>query len=190
MSCSRAWPPGGQAAPHRATRCNTGSKKIQSFQPPPRVQVPPFASHCAPTCGSAAPSPRKHSRRWRPAPDWGSTVLIVTCDEWGGFFDHVAPPRAVAPNDVEPRSGRRQGVARDARADRGHVAVHPRRPGQSTHSLHRPRPYLDPEAHRVALEPATAHAARRVIKCRQSGTALDFAAPDAVVPALPQWMAQ
>ncbi len=29
---------------------------------------------------------------------WPSTVLIVTYDEWGGFFDHVAPPRATAPN--------------------------------------------------------------------------------------------
>jgi len=35
-------------------------------------------------------------------PDWGSTVFIVTYDEWGGFFDHVAPPRAVAPNNVDP----------------------------------------------------------------------------------------
>ena len=35
-------------------------------------------------------------------PDWSSTVLIVTYDEWGGFFDHVAPPRAVAPNAVDP----------------------------------------------------------------------------------------
>jgi phospholipase C len=29
---------------------------------------------------------------------WPSTVLIVTYDEWGGFFDHVAPPRAAAAN--------------------------------------------------------------------------------------------
>ena len=35
-------------------------------------------------------------------PDWSSTVFIVTYDEWGGFFDHVAPPRAVAPNRVDP----------------------------------------------------------------------------------------
>ena len=28
---------------------------------------------------------------------WSNTVLIVTYDEWGGFFDHVAPPRATAP---------------------------------------------------------------------------------------------
>jgi phospholipase C len=30
---------------------------------------------------------------------WSNTVLIVTYDEWGGFFDHVAPPRATAPAD-------------------------------------------------------------------------------------------
>lgn len=30
-------------------------------------------------------------------PDWRSTVLIITFDEWGGFFDHVAPPRAAKP---------------------------------------------------------------------------------------------
>jgi phospholipase C len=35
-------------------------------------------------------------------PAWDSTVLIVTYDEWGGFFDHVAPPRAAAPNLVDP----------------------------------------------------------------------------------------
>ncbi len=34
-------------------------------------------------------------------PGWPNTVLIVTRDEWGGFFDHVAPPRAVAPNAVD-----------------------------------------------------------------------------------------
>ncbi|HSP97526.1 MAG TPA: alkaline phosphatase family protein [Candidatus Dormibacteraeota bacterium] len=36
------------------------------------------------------------------SPNWSSTVFIVTYDEWGGFFDHVAPPRADAPNDVDP----------------------------------------------------------------------------------------
>jgi phospholipase C len=30
-------------------------------------------------------------------PQWPSTVFVVTYDEWGGFFDHVAPPRATAP---------------------------------------------------------------------------------------------
>jgi phospholipase C len=35
-------------------------------------------------------------------PEWSSTVLVVIYDEWGGFFDHVAPPRAAAPNAVDP----------------------------------------------------------------------------------------
>lgn len=34
-------------------------------------------------------------------PEWKSTVLIVTFDEWGGFFEHVAPNRVVAPNNVD-----------------------------------------------------------------------------------------
>jgi phospholipase C len=35
-------------------------------------------------------------------PGWPNTVLIVTYDESGGFFDHVRPPRVVPPNDVDP----------------------------------------------------------------------------------------
>jgi len=35
-------------------------------------------------------------------PDWPSTIFVVLYDEGGGFFDHVAPPRAAAPNDVDP----------------------------------------------------------------------------------------
>ena len=31
------------------------------------------------------------------SPAWRSTVLIVTFDEWGGFFDHVPPPPAPIP---------------------------------------------------------------------------------------------
>jgi len=35
-------------------------------------------------------------------PGWSKTVFVVNYDEWGGFFDHVAPPRATAPNTVDP----------------------------------------------------------------------------------------
>ncbi|MGH9396282.1 MAG: alkaline phosphatase family protein, partial [Terriglobia bacterium] len=35
------------------------------------------------------------------SPAWQKTILIVIFDEWGGFFDHVAPPRAVASNRVD-----------------------------------------------------------------------------------------
>src|SRR6476659_7802213 len=27
------------------------------------------------------------------SPDWGSTAIFLTWDDWGGFYDHVPPPR-------------------------------------------------------------------------------------------------
>ncbi len=36
------------------------------------------------------------------APSWPHTVFVVTYDEWGGFFDHVTPPRAAAANRADP----------------------------------------------------------------------------------------
>ena len=35
-------------------------------------------------------------------PKWANTVFIITYDEWGGFFDHVAPPLTMAANAVDP----------------------------------------------------------------------------------------
>jgi phospholipase C len=35
-------------------------------------------------------------------PGWESTLLIWTYDEHGGYYDHVPPPPAVAPDDVPP----------------------------------------------------------------------------------------
>jgi len=34
-------------------------------------------------------------------PQWNNTVLVINRDEWGGFFDHVVPPRVIAPNTVD-----------------------------------------------------------------------------------------
>jgi phospholipase C len=36
------------------------------------------------------------------SPNLSNTVFIINFDEWGGFYDHVAPPRAVAPNNTDP----------------------------------------------------------------------------------------
>lgn len=30
---------------------------------------------------------------------WESTLLVITCDEHGGFYDHVPPPTTVSPDD-------------------------------------------------------------------------------------------
>jgi hypothetical protein len=38
----------------------------------------------------------------RNSPHWESSVLIITYDEHGGFYDHVAPPPTVAPGDATP----------------------------------------------------------------------------------------
>jgi phospholipase C len=35
-------------------------------------------------------------------PGWASTVLVWTYDEHGGYYDHVPPPRALAPDDIAP----------------------------------------------------------------------------------------
>lgn len=31
------------------------------------------------------------------SPNWPNTVMVINYDEWGGFFDHVAPPRGPIP---------------------------------------------------------------------------------------------
>ncbi|HEX4757282.1 MAG TPA: alkaline phosphatase family protein [Terracidiphilus sp.] len=35
------------------------------------------------------------------SPLWKNTVLVINRDEWGGFFDHVVPPRVIAPNSLD-----------------------------------------------------------------------------------------
>lgn len=38
------------------------------------------------------------------SPLWESSLLIITWDEHGGFYDHVRPGSAIAPGDTEPGS--------------------------------------------------------------------------------------
>ncbi len=35
-------------------------------------------------------------------PGWKNTLLIWTFDEHGGYYDHVVPPRAIAPDNIPP----------------------------------------------------------------------------------------
>jgi phospholipase C len=37
------------------------------------------------------------------SPAWPRTLLIYIYDEHGGYYDHVAPPNAVAPDDIAPK---------------------------------------------------------------------------------------
>jgi phospholipase C len=41
----------------------------------------------------------------RNSPYWDNSMLIVTYDEHGGFYDHVPPPQTVAPGDAVTDSG-------------------------------------------------------------------------------------
>jgi phospholipase C len=41
----------------------------------------------------------------RQSPLWSSSLLVITYDEHGGFFDHVVPPAAVPPGD-DPRNAK------------------------------------------------------------------------------------
>ncbi len=38
-------------------------------------------------------------------PDWPTSAYFQTWDEHGGFYDHVAPPRAPVPDDIAPKLG-------------------------------------------------------------------------------------
>jgi phospholipase C len=39
------------------------------------------------------------------SPAWSRTLLIYTYDEHGGYYDHVPPPAAIAPDTIPPRLG-------------------------------------------------------------------------------------
>jgi len=41
---------------------------------------------------------------------WNNSVLFLTYDENGGFYDHVSPPSACVPDDVEPVLGGNEGT--------------------------------------------------------------------------------
>jgi phospholipase C len=44
----------------------------------------------------------------RNSPVWDNSILIITWDEHGGFFEHAIPPAAVAPADTTPNAGHNQ----------------------------------------------------------------------------------
>lgn len=66
--CDFAMALGGHSAPQGAACCNTGGEIPQSFQPPLRVQVPPFAFVRSPRAKESARKPRPAAACGRGSP--------------------------------------------------------------------------------------------------------------------------
>jgi phospholipase C len=118
-------------------------------------------------------------------PAWPHTVFVVTRDEWGGFFDHVAPPRAAAPNRVD-------GDLVDGKALLGFrvpaVVVSPWSRGDADNprvssAVFDHTSILKLIEWRWSLEPLTARDGSADIE--NLAVTLDFANPDLEVPDLP-----
>jgi phospholipase C len=110
-------------------------------------------------------------------PLWDRTVLIITYDEWGGFFDHVKPP--TLPDLFSPTAKEEHNTAGfrvpayviSPFAPKGRVAH-----GQFDHSS-----ILKLVEWRYGLQPLTA----RDAGARNPATALDFSRPNLKAPNIP-----
>jgi phospholipase C len=109
------------------------------------------------------------------SPNWSSTVLVITFDEWGGFFDHVPPPTAPIPS-ADQAAGNTDGrvgfrvpcLLISPWAHRGHVA----------HAAYDHTSLLRMIEWRWGLAPLTV----RDAAANNLATALDFSRVDLVAP--------
>ena len=111
-------------------------------------------------------------------PAWPNTAVVITYDEWGGFFDHVRPPKLADDHKWRPgeydhsQAGFRvPGFVLSPYARRGHVDS-----GVMDHTS-----VLKFVEWRFGLKPLTA----RDRHARNIAAALDFSKKNASVPALP-----
>jgi phospholipase C len=115
-------------------------------------------------------------------PAWNKTVFIVTYDEWGGFFEHVPPPRAVAPNNVDPDLVNGKALL-GMRIPVVVASPFTHAQSQVNSTLFDNTSILKLIEWRWNLKPLTARDASDDVG--NLAFALDFAHPDATVPALP-----
>jgi phospholipase C len=113
------------------------------------------------------------------SPQWKRGALFVVYDEWGGFFDHVTPPRVP---DIR--------ASRDPAQDFGQmglripvfVASPYARRGYVDHSIYGHESILKLIRYRYGLAPLTL----RDLYANNIGYAFDFEHPNFDVPALPK----
>ncbi len=90
----------------------------------------------------------------RSSPLWRKTLFILTYDEHGGYYDHVPPPVALAPDSipptVQPGESTYDGFARYGfRVPSIVVGPYVKRDYVSQRGL---RPHLDPRVPRAQVE--------------------------------------
>lgn len=107
------------------------------------------------------------------SPLWERTALVITYDEWGGFFDHVVPPVLPDTDPAHAQAGFRVPT----------VVVSPyARRGFVSHDVFDHASILKLVEWRFGLTPLTP----RDANANNLASALDFASPDYSVPSLPR----
>jgi phospholipase C len=119
------------------------------------------------------------------SPLWEKTVVVINRDEWGGFFDHVVPPRVIAPNNVDTDLVNGQALL-GCRVPTLIVSPFARgNPAKPTINslLYDHTSVLKLIEWRWGLQPLTARDASSEVA--NLASALNFSAPDPTLPALP-----
>ena len=161
------------------TRAATGTLPQVSYVDPPFDWSSPHGSaddhpHCDIHRGQAFLS--VVAQALVTSPLWSKTALVITYDEWGGFFDHVRPPRFADERRLHGRDRHQAGFrvptfVLSPFARRGHV----------DHGVYDHASIVKLITWRFGLQSL----APRDLHARNLASALDFRRPDASVPLLP-----
>jgi phospholipase C len=110
------------------------------------------------------------------SPSWSKTALFITYDEWGGFFDHVAPGEAGVIPDADMAAFEREGITpsslRGFRVPTLAISPYARR-GLVSHGLYDHTSILKMIEWRWNLQPLTA----RDTAANNIAEAFDFSRP-------------
>jgi phospholipase C len=112
------------------------------------------------------------------SPQWRRGALFVIYDEWGGFFDHVVPPRVP---DLRPSSDINKDFGQMGFRIPAVVASPYARRGYVDHSIYGFESILKMIRYRYALPPLTP----RDLYANNIAAAFDFEHPSFTPPALP-----